>query len=104
MQTNIKTKNRKKLWLQVLVDSRCTYTGIDKHLVKEEKIRTELIDRSFEVFNADGTKNREVIWFVLLKVKINRYKEQINIAVTDLNGMDMFLGYNWLVKHNPEVD
>jgi len=22
----------------------------------------------------------------------------------DLNGMDMFLGYDWLVKHNPEVD
>ena len=22
----------------------------------------------------------------------------------DLNGMDMFLGHNWLVKHNPEVN
>ena len=22
----------------------------------------------------------------------------------DLNGIDMFLGYDWLVKHNPEVD
>ena len=26
------------------------------------------------------------------------------MAVTDLNGIDMFLGYDWLVKHNPEVD
>jgi len=24
--------------------------------------------------------------------------------VTDLNGTDMFLGHNWLVKHNPEVN
>jgi len=24
-------------------------------------------------------------------------------VVTDLNGMDMFLGYDWLIKHNPEI-
>jgi len=31
---------------------------------------------------------------VPLKVEINRHKEQINIAVTDLNGIDMFLGHD----------
>ena len=62
------------------------------------------MDRSFEVFNADGMKNREVIWFAPLEVEINEYKKQIGTAVMDLNGTDMFLGYNWLVKHNPEVD
>jgi len=41
---------------------------------------------------------------VPLEVEINEHKEKINTAVTDLNGMDMFLGYNWLVKHNPEVN
>ena len=102
--TNIKTKNRKELQLQVLVDSRYTHTRIDKQLVKEEKIKTEPIDRSFKVFNVNRTKNGEVTQFVPLEVKINRHKEQINAAVTDLNGTDMFLGYNWLVKHNPEVD
>ena len=25
-------------------------------------------------------------------------------AATDLDKMDMFLGYDWLVKHNPEVN
>ena len=62
------------------------------------------MDRSFEVFNADGTKNGEVTRFVPLKVEINGHKEQINVVVTDLNGIDMFLGYDWLVKHNPDVD
>jgi len=52
----------------------------------------------------DGTKNGEVIRFVSLELEINRHTEQINIAVTDLNSTDMFLGYNWLVKHNPEVN
>jgi len=104
MQTNIKTKNGKELQLQALVDSGCTHTGIDEQLVKEEKIKTEPMDRSFEVFNADGTKNGEVTIFTPLEVVINGHKERIDAAVIDLNGTDMFLGYDWLVKHNPEVD
>ena len=62
------------------------------------------MDRSFKVFNADRTKNGEVTQFVPLEVEINRHKEQINVVVTNLNGTDMFLGYDWLVKYNPEVD
>ena len=60
MYTNIKTKNRKELQLQALVDSEYIHTGIDKQLVKEEKIKTEPMERSFEVFNADRIKNGEV--------------------------------------------
>ena len=104
MHTNIKMKNRKELQLQALVDSRCTHTRVDKQLVKEERIKTEPMERSFEVFNVDGTKNGKVTQFVLLKVEINGYKEQIDVAVMDLNGMDMSLGYDWLVKHNLEVN
>jgi len=78
--------------------------GIDKQLVKEEKIKMEPMDRLFEVFNTDRTKNGEVTQFTLLKVEINRHKEQINVVVMDLNGIDIFLGYDWLVKHNPEVN
>jgi len=44
-----------------LVDSGCIYTGINKQLVKEEKIKTEPMDRSFKVFNVDEMKNGEVI-------------------------------------------
>jgi len=60
MHTNIKMKNGKELWLQALLDSGCTYTRINKQLVKEEKIKMEPMERSFEVFNADGMKNGEV--------------------------------------------
>ena len=60
MHTNIKTKNRKELQVQVLVDSGCTHTGINKQLVKEEGIKTEPMERSFKVFNTDGMKKGEV--------------------------------------------
>ena len=75
IQTNIKTKTGKKLWLQALVNSSCTHTGINKQLVKEEKIKTEPMNRLSKVFNTNGTKNGEVTWFIPLEVKIDGYKE-----------------------------
>jgi len=104
VQANVKTKNGKKLEVKALVDSGCTHIGIDEQLVKDKRIQTKSIDFSFEVFNADRTKNREVIKVAPLEIKINGHKETLEAAVTDLDGTDMFLGHDWLVKHNPEVN
>ena len=81
-----------------------THTGIDKQLVKDEKIKTKLVNFSFKIFNADGTKNKEVTRMVPLEVKINGYKKTLEVAVIDFNSMNMFLGHNLLVKHNLEVN
>jgi len=104
MQAQIKTKNGKNLKVKALVDSGCTHTGIDEQLVKEKRIQTKKIDFSFEVFNADGTKNGEVTKVTPLEVEINDHKKTLEAAVTDLDGTDMFLGHDWLAKHNPEVN
>jgi len=104
IQANIKTKNGKKLKVKTLVDSRCMHTEIDEQLVKDKRIQTKPINFSFEVFNADRTKNREVTKVVSLEIKINRHKETLEVAVTDLDGTDMFLGHDWLVKYNLEVN
>jgi len=104
VQAKIKTKNGKKLEVKALVDSGCTYTGINEQLVKDKKIPTKPINFSFEVFNTDGTKNREVTKVAPLEIEIDRHTEQLEAAVTDLDGMGMFLDYDWLVKHNPEVN
>jgi len=104
VQAKIKTKNSKNLKVKALVDSRCTHTGINKQLVKDKRIQTKKINFSFEVFNADGTKNREVTKVAPLEVEINGHKETLEAAVTDLDRTDMFLGHDWLVKHNPEVN
>jgi len=104
MQADVKTKNSKKIKMKALVDSGCTHTGIDKQLVKDKRIQTRPINFSFKVFNVDGTKNREVTKVAPLEIEINRYIEQLEAVVTDLNGMDMFLENDWLVKHNPEVN
>ena len=104
MQANIKTKNGKKLKVKVLVDSGYMHTGINEQLVKDKRILTKLIDFSFEVFNANRTKNGDVTKVVSLEIEINRHKKTLEVAVTDLDGTNMFLGYDWLVKHNLEVN
>ena len=104
MQANIKTKNGKKLKVKALVDSGCTYTRIDKQLVKDKRIQMKPINFSIEVFNMDRTKNGEVTRVAPLEIKVNSYRKQLEAAVTDLNKMDMFLGHDWLIKHNLEVN
>jgi len=78
--------------------------GIDKQLVKDKRIQTRPINFSFEVFNADRTKNREFIKVVSLEININGHKEQLETIVTDLNRTNKFLEHDWLVKHNSEVN
>ena len=104
MQADVKTKNGKKLKIKILVDSRCTHIEIDEQLVKDKRIQIKPINFSFKVFNADRTKNGEVTMVAPLEIKINSHKEQLETAVMDLNRTDMFLGHDWLVKHNPEVN
>jgi len=104
VQANVKTKNGKQLKVKALVDSGCTHTGIDEQLVKDKRIQTKPINFSFEVFNVDGTKNGEVTKVAPLEIEINGHKETLETAVTDLDGTDMFLGHDWLVKHNLEVN
>jgi len=104
MQADVKTKNRKKLKVKTLVNSGCTHTEINKQLVKDKRIQMKPINFSFEVFNTDRMKNREVTKVAPLEIEINGHKEILEAVVTDLNRTNMFLGYDWLVKHNPEVN
>ena len=104
MQAVVRTKNGKNLKVKALVDSGCTHTEINKQLVKNRRIQTKKINFSFEVFNADETKNGEVTKMVPLEVEINGHKETLEAAVMDLDGTDIFLGHDWLVEHNPEVN
>ena len=56
------------------------------------------------MFNTDGTRNGEVTKVAPLEIKINGHKEQLKAAVINLKSIDIFLGHDWLVKHNPEVN
>jgi len=86
-------KNSKNLRVKALVDSRCIHIEINEQLVKEKRIWMKPINFSFEVFNTNRTKNREMTKIVPLEIEINGHKEQLEAAVIDLNRTDMFLGH-----------
>ena len=65
-----------------------------EQLVKNKRIQTKPINFLFEVFNVDGTRTGEVTKVAPLEIEINRYKEILKAAVTDLDGTDMFLGHD----------
>jgi hypothetical protein len=37
-------------------------------------------------------------------MNINSHKENIDAVVTRLDSADIFVGYNWLTKHNPTIN
>jgi len=92
----IKTKDRRKLKVKALIDSGCTNTTITRKTVEEKGISTKSLPRPFNVYNSDGSRNREktIREFVLLEINSNRHIEQIDVVVSEIKEMDLFLGHD----------
>jgi len=57
-------------------------------------------------YNADGTanKNDSVIEVVKMNMTIGNHQELIQLLVMNLSKHDLFLGYDWLQKHNWSIN
>jgi len=102
----IKTKDGRKLKVKALIDSRCTNTTITRKTVEEKGIPTKSLSRPFNVYNSDGSRNGEktIKEFIPLEINSNGHIKQIDTVVSEIKETDLFLGHDWLVEHNPEVD
>jgi len=102
----IKIENGRKLKVKALIDSGCTNTTIARKTVEEKGIPTKLLPKSFNVYDSDGSRNGEktIKKFVPLEINSNGHIKQINAVVSEIKETDLFLGHDWLVEHNPEVD
>ena len=58
------------------------------------------------VYNADDTlnKNKSIKEFVILQLAINNHYKYIDLAVTELRDIDLFLEHNWLKVYNSSID
>ena len=58
------------------------------------------------VYNANGTlnKNGSIKEFAILQLAINNYYKCIDLVITELRDMNLFLGYNQLKIHNLSID
>ena len=102
MHSTMKTKEK----ISALIDSGCTHTTIAVDTVQREKLPTEKMRTMMEIYNLDGTRNKygKIKEVVPITLEIGEHTEQINAVVSGITETDIFLGYDWLEKHNPEID
>ena len=89
-----------------LLDSRCTRTTIDERFAKEKGLKTYKLPVPIPVYNVDGSINstRSIREFAIVEMRIGDHSKQIAIAMSNLSTHPIFLGYDWLRKHNPQID
>ena len=89
-----------------LLDSGYTRTVIDKTFAKEKDLPIHKLPIPIPIYNADGTFNDGglISEFALLELQIVEHKEQIAMALSNLSTHNIFLGHDWLKKHNSEIN
>ncbi|SJL09551.1 uncharacterized protein ARMOST_12931 [Armillaria ostoyae] len=89
---------------KALLDSGCTGSSIHRDVVKKYGIPVQKMASPIPVYNADGSRNKagEITTYAELRLKIGGHSERIDLAVTDLGSKEIFLGHDWLVRHNPK--
>ncbi|SJL08342.1 uncharacterized protein ARMOST_11705 [Armillaria ostoyae] len=89
-----------------LVDSGCTSSAINRAFVRKNQMDTVKTAVPIVVYNADETCNQagNITEFVEMRMTIGNHVERIDFAVTDLGSKDLYLGHDWLQRHNPVIN
>ena len=100
------TSRQEKFYIEALIDCGATDSFIDQELVEEKQIPVKQLWKLIPVYQSDGgqTSAGEVTGYVEVQMRIRNHRESIKFYITKLGKRDIFLGYTWLQKHNPEID
>ncbi len=98
--------NNATLMTQGLLDSGCTSSAINQSFIEKHQLDTHKVLVPIPVYNANGTRNAggDITEFIELRMMIGGHAEHIDLAVTNLGKKDVYLGHNWLKRHNPSVN
>ncbi len=99
-------KNIANIATTALVDSGCTNSAINRDFVKRHNIPTHATAAPIPVYNADGTRNQggSITQYAEILLVIGDHTERIDLAVTELGDRQIFLGHDWLARHNPIIN
>ena len=86
-----------------MVDCGATALFISEKFVKENKVRTNPLDRKIRLCNIDGSENRagSIARSARLHLQVGDSREWLDFMVTNLGPEDLVLGLPWLRKMNP---
>ena len=96
----------KKARTVALIDSGTTTNFVNKSFVEKHNLITTKLANPYEVRNADGTSNKagNITHAVRAYIEIGTHKHTQYLLVTNLGDKDMYIGYQFLHRHNPEID
>ncbi|SJL07261.1 uncharacterized protein ARMOST_10604 [Armillaria ostoyae] len=102
----ITVTGQKNFATKALVDSGCTSSAINRTFVRKHQLDTVKTAVPIVVYNADGTRNQagDITEYVEMRMTIGNHVERIDFAVTDLGPKDLYLGHDWLQRHNPVIN
>jgi hypothetical protein len=91
---------------QALIDCGATGCFIDIEWVKINNVPTRPLTKPIPVYNVDSTANDAGAITDIADVVLHyeNHSECTQLAVTRLGKQSLMLGYNWLCKHNPEIN
>ncbi len=95
-----------KITTTALIDSGCTSSAINRAFVKKHNIPTYATAAPIPVYNADGTRNQggSITHYAEIRLVIGNHTERIDLAITELGDRQIFLGHDWLARHNPIIN
>ena len=98
--------NHNQIETQVLLDSGTTGSCVNKSFVEKHSLMIKKLPIKIPIYNADGTLNNNgsIEGFTEVRMTIGDHAERIELAVTNLHQTDIFLGLDWLRRHNPSID
>jgi hypothetical protein len=89
-----------------LINSSATGRFINESLVEERGMEREPLPIPVPVYNPNGMLNKGglITHVVRLRLTVQDHTEVFPLAITDTGKSDVIIGYNWLQKHNPEIN
>ena len=98
--------DQKTVKTKTLLDTGAGGKFIDQNFVRNQKIKTKNLEHPIEVFNVDGTPNKQgtITKYTRLDLTINGCTRPHNLFVTRLGKQKIILGYPWFKQDNPEID
>ncbi|CAK5278768.1 unnamed protein product [Mycena citricolor] len=92
--------------VKALLDSGCSTCCIDTDYMWAEKLDIQELPQPIVACNADNTENisGQNTHYVNLRMRIGPHVEVHTFLLTCLGKARIFIGLNWLMEHNPEVD
>ena len=98
--------DQKTIQMKALLDTGAKGKFINQNFVRNQKIKMKNLEHPIEVFNVDGTPNKQetITKYTWLDLTIDGCTRPHNLFVTGLGKQKIILGYFWFKQNNPEID